>query len=389
MCASALPVGVGGMSWETAAVTLACAWIGREASKRTRVGSALSGPVSAMLLGCVAANACVLPSGSGTELSELQRLCAFAATPMLLFGGDLKKAMKSTSSMAAPFVVGALGTCVGAVVGCALVFGGGAGHGGSVFLENGDSWKLVAALTAKNVGGGLNYVAVATTLGLSPEAFTAGIAADNVFALLYFPLVSYLAKRNNDDVADDDDETIDYKTDGKISLDCGDVLVVALASFALLAAGASVAPNAILPATTALTVMCATILPERITSRLSAVGAIVGDALLYVFFVCAGAATGSLSAIATRADVFSFLLILYAIHISVVLCASKIFSKFWTFPQALLASNANVGGPATVAALAADARWRSLLAPSVLVATLGNSFATFLALALTGVFQSL
>lgn len=293
--------------------------------------------------------------------------------------------------MAAPFVVGALGTCVGAVVGCALVFGGGgAGHGGSVFLENGDSWKLVAALTAKNVGGGLNYVAVATTLGLSPEAFTAGIAADNVFALLYFPFVSYLAKRNDDDdVTDDEDETIDYKTDGKISLDCGDVLVVAFASCALLAAGARVAPNAILPATTALTVMCATILPERITSHLSTVGAIVGDALLYVFFVCAGAATGSLSAIATRADVFSFLLILYAIHISVVLCASKIFRKFWTFPQALLASNANVGGPATVAALAADARWRSLLAPSVLVATLGNSFATFLALALTGVFQSL
>ena len=288
--------------------------------------------------------------------------------------------------MAAPFVVGALGTCVGAVVGCALVFGG--GHGGSVFLQNGDSWKLVAALTAKNVGGGLNYVAVATTLGLSPEAFTAGIAADNVFALLYFPFVSYLAKRNNDDVADDE-AIVDDETDGKISLDCGDVLVVALASCALLAAGARVAPNAILPATTALTVMCATILPERIMSRLSAVGAIVGDALLYVFFVCAGAATGSLSAIAMRADVFSFLLILYAIHISVVLCASKIFSKFWTFPQALLASNANVGGPATVAALAADARWRSLLAPSVLVATLGNSFATFLALALTGVFQSL
>jgi uncharacterized membrane protein len=370
---------------ETAAVTLACAWIGREASKRTRVGSALSGPVSAMLLGCLAANAGALPSGSGTGMSELQRTCAFAATPMLLFGGNLKKAMRGTSSMAAPFLVGALGTCVGAVVGCALVFGGGRGGG---FLENGDSWKLVAALTAKNVGGGLNYVAVATTLGLSPDAFTAGVAADNVFALLYFPLVSYLAKRTGGDDVAENGEAIEKETDGKVSLDCGDVLVVALASFALLAAGARAAPNAILPATTALTVIFATILPERITSRLSAVGAVVGDALLYVFFVCAGAATGSLSAIATRADVFSFLFILYAVHVSVVLCASKIFSKFWTFPQALLASNANVGGPATVAALAADAGWRSLLAPSALVAALGNSFATFLALALTRVFQS-
>ena len=52
--------------------------------------------------------------------------------------------------------------------------------------------KLAAALTAKNIGGGLNYVAVASTLGVSPPALSAGITADNFFALLYFPLVSWL-----------------------------------------------------------------------------------------------------------------------------------------------------------------------------------------------------
>ena len=57
---------------------------------------------------------------------------------------------------------------------------------------DGDGWKVAAALTAKNIGGGLNYVAVANTLGVSPGAFAAGITADNFFALAYFPIVSWL-----------------------------------------------------------------------------------------------------------------------------------------------------------------------------------------------------
>ena len=64
-------------------------------------------------------------------------------------------------------------------------------HAGGA-AANADGWKVAAALVAKNVGGGMNYVAVCDTLGVSPAAFSAGIAADNVFALLYFPLVSFL-----------------------------------------------------------------------------------------------------------------------------------------------------------------------------------------------------
>ena len=71
----------------------------------------------------------------------------------------------------------------------ALAFARAGGEGSIV------SWKLAAALAAKNIGGGVNYVAVATALEMSREEFVAGVAADNVFALAYFPLVSFLARR--------------------------------------------------------------------------------------------------------------------------------------------------------------------------------------------------
>lgn len=62
----------------------------------------------------------------------------------------------------------------------------------------GDGWKLAAALLAKNIGGGINFVAVAATTGVSSSALAAGLAVDNIFGLLYFPLVNFLGSRYSD-----------------------------------------------------------------------------------------------------------------------------------------------------------------------------------------------
>jgi uncharacterized membrane protein len=86
--------------------------------------------------------------------------------------------------------MGSLATVLGAVVAFAALES--TTHCMSGMGSNGDGWKVAAALAAKNIGGGINYVAVANTLGLSPEALAAGITADNFFALVYFPIVSWL-----------------------------------------------------------------------------------------------------------------------------------------------------------------------------------------------------
>ncbi|CAM9700707.1 unnamed protein product, partial [Heterosigma akashiwo] len=53
-----------------------------------------------------------------------------------------------------------------------------------------DVWKLGAALAAKNIGGGLNFVAVADSLSISPTDISLGLAVDNLLGLMYFPFVS-------------------------------------------------------------------------------------------------------------------------------------------------------------------------------------------------------
>ena len=50
--------------------------------------------------------------------------------------------------------------------------------------------------------------------------------------------------------------------------------------------------------------------------------------------------------------------------------------------EILLASNANVGGPTTAAAMASAKGWTEMIVPALLTGILGYSVATFLALPL-------
>ena len=141
-----------------------------------------------MLVGAALANANVLPP-PGPHYQSAQNLVVSLATPLLLLGADVRVMWRVARRLLQAFLLGSLTVAIAA----SLSFYGlsSAMHGvGSA--PAGDGWKVAAALTAKCVGGGLNYVAVANTLGVSPDVFAAGIAADNVFALAYFPLVSAL-----------------------------------------------------------------------------------------------------------------------------------------------------------------------------------------------------
>ena len=57
---------------------------------------------------------------------------------------------------------------------------------------------------------------------------------------------------------------------------------------------------------------------------------------------------------------------------------AKVFN--FTLAEAIIASNANIGGATTAAALASSKGWKSLLAPSILVGTFGYIIGTYLGL---------
>ncbi len=95
----------------------------------------------------------------------------------------------------------------------------------------------------------------------------------------------------------------------------------------------------------------------------------IGSFLIYLFFAVIGA-PASLKLIIEKSPL---LLLLAAIIVLVNLIISLIFGKLFKFSieEIIIASNANVGGPTTAAAMAVSKSWDCLIAPALLVGTLG------------------
>ena len=89
----------------------------------------------------------------------------------------------------------------------------------------------------------------------------------------------------------------------------------------------------------------------------------------------------------------ALLLILYAVHLTIVLGGGALLrrrtglARFFGTPLLLIASNANIGGPATASALAVGNGWPSLVTPALLVGNLGFAIATPLSLLLHAALQ--
>ena len=298
----------------------------------------------------------------------------------------------------------------------------------------GDGLKIAAALMAKNVGGGLNYIAVCRSLGASPNAVAAGLCVDNIFALVYFPITSFLAAGREDAECTTDGDgagatttttgaasTIDSMEITDDNYNVGNMNINAESVSAALTIGAVATwlgesiggQSGGLPLATCITILFTIIFP-KIASSLSSTGEALGTALLYLFFATAGAPGLAVADSVKKAflPIGLFLSLLYGIH-GAVLCFARVFmlrmrkrrydhetktqtkgsnsesqssyiesSESALLPQRLLvASSAAIGGPATAAALAKANKWDSLVAPALIVGNLGYAIATFCGIA--------
>ena len=84
---------------------------------------------------------------------------------------------------------------------------------------------------------------------------------------------------------------------------------------------------------------------------------------------------------------FVFAFGILAIHLLFLLGLGRAFGL--TLPELLIASNANLGGPTTAAAMAAAKGWSALVTPAVLVGTLGYVVATFSGVAVANLLRAI
>jgi len=366
---------------------------GLSLERRTVLGKALSAPLATMALALSVANLGLIPFTSPVYGSINQCIVPLAV-PLLLFDSDLRRVVRDTGSLLLAFGVGTLATLLGTIFTFMIV--------PLKSLGADQGWKVACALAARHIGGAINFVAVAETLSVSGTVVSAAIAADNVVVALYFAFLFALAKEETAEDTEAATQSVDLtenelefqiqdKQASKSTASSDDInlinmamattvatTLVTLGSFltkAILPVGTSA-----LPLTSALTVVSATLFAPFF-GRLRAAATALGILGIQMFFATAGAA-GSLQLVWSQAPaLFSFSALSLVIHFGVLMGVGRGILRL--SPQQLyLASNANVGGPTTAAAMAQAKNWQRLVVPALLTGIFGYATATALALAL-------
>ena len=379
---------------------LACAGAAGLQLERTKWGKEMSGALLSTLIGLALSNLGVIPSEAPHVYGVVNSFLLPLAVPLLLFAADLRRVIGDTGRLLTAFICGAVATVIGSFAAFSLM---------PLHILGADGWKVAGALTARHIGGSVNYVAVSEILNLSPGPRMAGLAADDVIVSIYFIILYALARRTQPDaiapvstVVASTSTTTDSATPSAAVIsspqeeDRRTVTVVngatAIAVSACICALGTQIANSIgyrggsITVITAITVTLATLAP-KLVSPLTASGEGLAAILMQLFFASVGASGNISEVIKTAPTLFAWSAVAISVHLILVLLWEKVF-KF-TRRETCLASNANIGGPTTAAGMAAAKGWRSSMVPALLIGIFGYATATFIGVGAAQIFRKM
>jgi uncharacterized membrane protein len=102
--------------------------------------------------------------------------------------------------------------------------------------------------------------------------------------------------------------------------------------------------------------------------------------LMQVFFATIGASANIAVVVEVGPVLFVFAALILAVHLMVLLSAGWMLRL--DLAELVVASNANMGGPTTAAAMAIGRGWNHLVVPAILAGTLGYAIANFVGFAI-------
>ncbi|MCC8356833.1 MAG: DUF819 family protein [Oscillospiraceae bacterium] len=361
--------------------------------------SKISGAIIALILAMVMANIGIIPTSCPLYDDVVWGIVVPIGIPLLLLQCNLKRIWKETGRMLVIFLIGAVGTVVGAFLAYFLLrgpFGDAEGLAG-----------VAAMMTGSYIGGGVNFAAMASQFN---NAYTASATvADNLLmALYFFVLIAFAGMRFfrskfshphidavEAGVSKEAAQTQAAAFWNRKDISLKDIAMnlayaVAVVWVSQIIAGLFSAlvpedPGAFMDFVgkffgsqyvwiTTISVIVATFFSKPVEKLHGSQE--IGTYLIYLFLFVIGVPASIYTVVTEAPLLLVFTLIMVVVNMLFCFISAKIF-KF-NLEDAIIASNANIGGPTTAAGMAISQGWTALVGPAMLCGVLGYVVGNYL-----------
>ena len=392
-------------SWALWSILVGIAALSIYLEQNYKWASKITGAIIGLVIAMVLANLNIIPTSAPTY-DVVWGYVVPLAIPLLMFNANIKKIWRESGRIMIIFLLSSIGTLVGVFVAHAL-------------LKNyiPELYKMSAIITGSYIGGGVNFAAMAEAFGAGEAWISALTVADNLLMALYFfvllaiPAMNFFLKKFthphidavNAMVDTSEGETLAKQYWGRKEISLKDIafsialgLIIVWISTELAAVLKSIIPtgNFILDLAngllgnkymliTTFTMLLATY-AHRFMSSINGAQEI-GTFLIYIFLVVIGV-PASIPVIINQAPL---LLVFTAIIVAINMLISLVLGKLFKFDleEILLASNANIGGPTTAAAMAIAKGWNKLIGPIILAGVFGYIIGNYLGIFMGNLLQ--
>lgn len=303
--------------------------------------------------------------------------------PLLLFRSDIRKICRESGQMLIAFLIGSVGTVIGAFV--------------SYFIFRNyinELPGLAAMMTGTYIGGSVNFAVLGSAFNVSGQTISAATIADNLnMAIYFFVLFAIPVKAKT--VTNEKDRNIASESeseDNEFTLKkfaVGIALSVTIVAFSGLIANAfghvipssnilfsalkSMLGNQYLWITT-FSVLIATVFSKKVKKL--AVLQPVGIFFIYCFMFVIGAPASVEEIVKKSPLMLIFAMIIVVFNMLFTFVVGALFKM--DRKTLIIASNANIGGPTTAASMAIAKGWNELVGPAVLIGCLGYVIGNYL-----------
>ena len=369
--------------------------------QRYKWAAKVGGTLIALFMAVMLSNMGIIPRESTVWDAVWNYLIPFCL-PMLLFRCNIKCLSRDVGRILTVFLIGTVGTATGSIAGFYIL---------RQKIPQLD--KLAGAFTGTYTGGRSNFTEICSCLGIGSDVASSAAVADDFLMSLYFVVLTLLPafgffRRQfmhplQDDIEADAAAFTSashrpyipaYSDGGPISI--RDIAVMSGISAVIVSISHGIAGlcAGMIPQTNVmnmmaeallgnvyvwicvLSILCASLMPDFLGNINGTYE--IGTFIIYIFFFVIGVPVSAAFILNDSAILLLYALIVIVFNMLFCFAVGKLLGC--SLEEIIIASNANIGGPATAAAMAVTKGWSRLAGPAIIVGVLGYALGTYLGL---------